>query len=379
MMSLSFPSEISQKRRWNYLVAVLASGVALGLTLLIDNPAIEPNTMLILLFAVVVSSWVGGWRPGLLATGLTALAAMWLMLPPPHSFAIQTHNMALRAIEYMTVSTLIVALNAERRNALAITAAAREKAEIAWRARDEFLALVSHELRTPLTAIFGWAKLLNNGRMEPERQSKALVVIEQNAHALSKLIDDLLDASQIINGKPRLDIEPLNLLPLVKAAVESVRPSSALKQIELTLVADDASIEVAGDARRLRQAVLNLLTNAIKFTPERGSVEIKLERTKSDARISVTDTGRGIAPEFLPRVFERFSQDERARKSGQSGLGLGLAISKRLLELHRGTIEAHSRGEGTGATFVITLPLAPKAAAWSADAIWQRTWSSSFQ
>lgn len=379
MISLSFLSAISQKRRWNYFVAVVASGCALGLTLWIDNSATEPNTLLILLFAVVISSWVGGWRPGLLATSLTALAAKWFMLPPLHSLALQNHEAALQFVEYLTVSLLIVALNAARRKALAITAAARDKAEVAWRARDEFLALVSHELRTPLTAIFGWAKLLSNGRVKPERQSKAFDVIEQNAHALSKLIDDLLDASQIISGKPRLENEPLNLLTLVRAAVESVRPSSAPKRIELTLVADDAGIEVAGDARRLRQVVLNLLTNAIKFTPERGSVEIKLERTKSNARISVSDTGRGIAPEFLPRIFERFSQDERARKPGQNGLGLGLAISRRLVELHGGTIEAHSCGEGAGATFVVTLPLPPKAVALSTNAAWQQALSGSFQ
>lgn len=378
-MSLSFLSAISQKRRWNYLAAVLASGVALGLTLLIDNPAIKPNTLLILLFAVVVSSWAGGWGPGLLATGLTAMAAMWFALPPLHSFALQNQDMVLQFVEYLTVSFLIVALNAARRNALAMTEAAREKAEVAWRARDEFLALVSHELRTPLTAIFGWAKLLSSGRVESERQSKAIVVIEQNASALSKLIDDLLDASQIINGKLRLDIESLNLLPLVSATVESVRPSSAQKLIELTLVANGAGIEVTGDARRLRQALLNLLTNAIKFTPERGRVKVKLEKTKSGARISVSDTGRGVAPEFLPRIFERFSQDERARKPGQSGLGLGLAISRRLVELHGGTIEVYSPGEGAGTTFVVTLPLPHKAVTLSTNAAWRQTLSSSFQ
>ena len=371
MISLSFLSAISQKRRWNYVVAAAASGFALGLTLWIDNPAIKPNTLLILLFAVVMSSWVGGWGPGLLATALTAVAAMWFMLPPLHSLALQNHEVALQFVEYLTVSLLIVALNAARRKALATTAAAREKAEVAWRARDEFLALVSHELRTPLTAIFGWAKLLSSGSVGPEQQAMAHDVIERNAQALSKLIDDLLDASQIISGKLRLDISPLNLLTIVKTAVESVRPSAASKLIELTVVADDAGIEAAGDAGRLQQVILNLLTNAIKFTPERGSVEIRLERTESAARLSVSDSGRGIAPGFLPHIFERFSQDERARKPDQGGLGLGLAISRRLVESHGGTIEAHSHGEGTGATFVITLPLPAEAAELSTQTTWE--------
>lgn len=153
-----------------------------------------------------------------------------------------------------------------------------------------------------------------------------------------------------------------------------MRPSAGPKLIELTVVADEAGVEAAGDAGRLQQVILNLLTNAIKFTPERGNVEIRLERTESAARISVSDTGRGIAPEFLPHIFERFSQDERAWKPGQGGLGLGLAISRRLVELHGGTIEAHSRGEGTGATFVITLPLPTKAVILSTPATWDAAW-----
>ncbi len=378
-MSLSFLSAISPKRRWNYVAAVMASVFAFGLTLWIDNPAIEPNTLLILLFAVTFSSWMGGWGPGLLATALTALAAKWFMLPALHSLALQNYEAALRFAEYLTISLFIVALNAARRKAQAKTEDARGQAEAAWRARDEFIALITHELRTPLNAILGWAKVLGDGRLEPERQAAALDVIGRNARALSKLIDDLLDASRIIKGKLRLGIEPLNLLTVVTAAAESVRPAAAAKLIELTVVSDEAGVEAAGDAGRLQQVVLNLLTNAIKFTPERGVVEVRLEKAESSARISVSDTGRGIAPEFLPYIFERFSQDERAQKPAQGGLGLGLAISRRLVELHDGTIEARSRGEGMGATFVITLPLPAKAVALSKDTMWRQMRSGEFQ
>ncbi|MCG3162724.1 MAG: Sensor histidine kinase RcsC [Acidobacteria bacterium] len=357
----------------------MASVFAFGLTLWIDNPAIEPNTLLILLFAVTFSSWMGGWGPGLLATALTALAAKWFMLPALHSLALQNYEAALRFAEYLTISLFIVALNAARRKAQAKTEDARGQAEAAWRARDEFIALITHELRTPLNAILGWAKVLGDGRLEPERQAAALDVIGRNARALSKLIDDLLDASRIIKGKLRLGIEPLNLLTVVTAAAESVRPAAAAKLIELTVVSDEAGVEAAGDAGRLQQVVLNLLTNAIKFTPERGVVEVRLEKAESSARISVSDTGRGIAPEFLPYIFERFSQDERAQKPAQGGLGLGLAISRRLVELHDGTIEARSRGEGMGATFVITLPLPAKAVALSKDTMWRQMRSGEFQ
>lgn len=348
------PHQVSQHRR-NYLIAAASCGVALSLTLLLDDPRTEPNTLLILLFAVMLSSWQGGWGPGLLALALTASAGAWLLLLPTFSSPTWVHGALLRLGDYIVVSLLITHLNSARRAAQRRAENARAVAESASRAREDFLAVVSHELRTPISSILGWAGLLRGGSLDQTQQERAVQIIERSVRAQSRLIEDLLDASRIIKGQLRLEVGPVDLWAVVNAAVEIVRPAAEAKMIELRQEAEAAGVEVAGDADRLQQALWNLLANAIKFTPSHGRVEIRLERTGAQARVSVTDTGRGIAPEFLPHVFEQFSQSEAASRRGYAGLGL--AITRHLVELHGGRIEAHSPGEGGGATFVITLPL----------------------
>jgi len=234
---------------------------------------------------------------------------------------------------------------------------ARMEAERATRLRDEFLATVSHELRTPLNAILGWAHLLGSGQLEGPAATRAVETIVRNARTQAQLIEDLLDVSRIIAGRLRLDIRSVSLIEVIRAAAEAVRPAAAAKAIELHLELDSSADQTQGDSVRLQQIVWNLLSNAIKFTPQSGRVSVTLARVESSARIVVSDTGEGISEAFLPYVFDRFQQADAAYTRRHGGLGLGLAISRHLVEMHGGTIEASSAGEGRGATFTVSLPL----------------------
>ena len=235
---------------------------------------------------------------------------------------------------------------------------AREIAEKANRAKDEFLATVSHELRTPLNALIGYTQLLRNDQMPQDMIHRALERIEISAQTQSRLVEDLLDVSRIITGKLRLDVAPVELATCVDAAVESVRLSASAKHITLVESIDRSGVVVSGDAARLQQVVWNFLSNAVKYTPSGGRIEIVLEHAGGLARVRVTDSGEGIDPAFLPSVFERFRQADSSITRKHGGLGLGLAIVRHLVEAHGGRAWAESRGIGQGATFVAELPLA---------------------
>jgi signal transduction histidine kinase/ActR/RegA family two-component response regulator len=235
---------------------------------------------------------------------------------------------------------------------------ARDDAQTANRAKDEFLAVVSHELRTPLTPVLAWARMLRSGQLDPAAAGRALESIERNVRAQAQLIGDLLDVSRIITGKLRLDVRPVELMPVVEAAIESVRPTADVKGVRLQTVLDPRAGLVAGDPDRLQQVIWNLLSNAIKFTPKGGRVEVRLQRVNSHSEIVVSDTGRGISPEFLPYVFDRFRQADSTLTRSHGGLGLGLAIVRHLIELHGGRVRAESPGESQGATFTVELPVA---------------------
>jgi PAS domain S-box-containing protein len=244
---------------------------------------------------------------------------------------------------------------AERERLLEAERAARTEAERVSVMKDEFLATLSHELRTPLNAILGWAQLL---RGQPrDRIDDGLEVIERNAKAQTQLIEDLLDMSRIASGKVRLDVQGVDLPGLLHAAVDAIRHSAEAKDIRLQVVVDPLAGPVRGDPNRLQQCFWNLLSNAIKFTPKGGKVQVALARVESHVEISVTDDGEGIAPDFLPFVFERFRQADSSSTRNHGGLGLGLSIVKNLVELHGGTVRAKSAGPGRGATFCIELPL----------------------
>jgi PAS domain S-box-containing protein len=234
-----------------------------------------------------------------------------------------------------------------------------EELREANRLKDEFLATVSHELRTPLTAILGWAHLLRAGQLGDKSTTSALETIERNARAQAQLIDDLLDVSRIITGKLRLDVRQVDPASFIELAIEALRPAAEAKDVRIQKVMDTGVVSVAGDPARLQQVVWNLLSNAIKFTPKGGKVQVRLERINSHIEIAVSDTGAGIKPEFLPHVFERFRQADQKTTRQHGGLGLGLAIVRHLVELHGGTVEADSAGEGRGATFVVKLPIVP--------------------
>jgi PAS domain S-box-containing protein len=233
------------------------------------------------------------------------------------------------------------------------------QAEESSRLKEEFLATISHELRTPLSAILGWARLLRMGQLSPENSAKALDTIERNARAQAQLVDDLLDVSRIITGKLRMDVRPTDPSSFIDAAVEAVRPAAEAKGVRVQKVVDTSPISIPGDPVRLQQVVWNLLSNAIKFTPRGGRVQIRSERVNSHLEIVVSDTGQGISHEFLPHVFDRFRQADQKTSRQHGGMGLGLAIVRHLVEMHGGTVSAKSDGEGKGATFTVSLPIAP--------------------
>jgi PAS domain S-box-containing protein len=244
----------------------------------------------------------------------------------------------------------------ERTYLLGAERAARSRAEALNRSRDEFLATLSHELRTPLTAILGWARLLQTGGLDSATTRRAIETIERNARLQAQLIDDLLDVSRVVSGQVRLDVRPVDLVSVAQAVLEAFGPAADAKRIRVQAALDPGAGSVRGDAARLQQVVWNLVSNAIKFTPEGGEIEVVLSSQPERVTLQVRDTGIGISPEFLPHVFDRFSQEEGGTTRRRGGLGLGLAIVRHLVELHGGTVHAQSPGDGQGATFTVVLP-----------------------
>jgi CheY-like chemotaxis protein len=252
---------------------------------------------------------------------------------------------------------------AEREQLLIREQTAREQAEKANRIKDEFLAVLSHELRTPLNPILGWAKLLQAGRLDTVKMQQAFSTIERNARLQIQLIDDLLDVSRILRGKLTPNCESVNPISVIEAAIDTVRLATEAKSIHLQTALALTVGSVLDDAGRLQQVVWNLLTNAVKFTPHHGRIEVRLTQAETNAQIQVIDTGKGIHPDFLPHVFERFQQADSSTTRQFGGLGLGLAIVRQLVELHGGTVAANSKGEGQGAVFTVCLPLSQPATA----------------
>jgi CheY-like chemotaxis protein/two-component sensor histidine kinase len=235
---------------------------------------------------------------------------------------------------------------------------AKRAAEAASRAKEDFLAVLSHELRTPLSAVYGWARILRAGHLDSDAASRALDVIMRNAEAQQRLIDELLDMSRIVSGKMRLEVRPVDLQVVILAAIDAVRPAADAKEIRLECVLDPRATGVLGDPGRLQQIVWNLLINAVKFTPKRGRVAVRLQQIDSHVEIIVNDSGQGVSREQLPRLFERFYQTDNTSTRSYAGLGLGLALVRHLVELHGGKVAAQSPGVGQGATFTVELPVA---------------------
>jgi PAS domain S-box-containing protein len=274
-------------------------------------------------------------------------------------------EISLSPLEFAGETVAIAAIRdiTERRKAEAERArliqeqAARVEAEAASRMKDEFLAILSHELRTPLNAVYGWARLLQGGQLKKADATRAVEAIVRNSNAQVQLIDDLLDISRIVTGKMRLEVRPVDLPVVIEAALDTVRPAAAAKRIRLEAVLDRDAGPIMGDPDRLQQVIWNLLMNGVKFTPKDGRVQIQLQRVNSHVEIVVSDTGQGISPVVLPLIFGRFMQATSSSTRPHSGLGVGLALVKHLVELHGGSVAAQSDGEGKGATFIVRLPL----------------------
>ncbi|MEW6734436.1 MAG: PAS domain S-box protein [Acidobacteriota bacterium] len=257
-----------------------------------------------------------------------------------------------------TFEDVTLAEDLARRAALAIVnARLYREAQEANRIKDEFLATVSHELRTPLTAMLGWTRMLRIGKLDETKYQRALEAIERNARSQAQIIDDLLDVSRIITGKLRLEVRPISFATIIEAAIDSVRPAAEAKAIQLNTVFEMDVGLISGDPDRLQQVIWNLLSNAIKFTPERGRVDVQVKRVNTSMEVMINDTGIGISPDFLPYVFERFRQADGSITRTHSGLGLGLAIVRHLVELHGGTVEVASPGVGKGTSFKVVIPL----------------------
>jgi signal transduction histidine kinase len=345
-----------------YGMALGAVAAAFGARLLLKPVLGDVAPLMLFTMPIMVAGWYGGFGPGLLATVSSAIVGDYFLIEPLYTFAISNGNPARQVewILFILIGGLISWLNqerisadAERQRHLLREQEAREAAEDANRHKDEFLAAVSHELRTPLNAILGWGVILSKGKLDKEKTEKASGTIVRNAKMQMRLIDDLLDASRIVSGNLQLSCEPMRLAPAIEAAADVVQPLAEDKGVQLRLELDQTMGPVMGDPTRIQQVIWNLLSNAIKFTPPGGRVDITLDQADSKARISVRDTGKGISPDFIPHVFDRFRQ--ASSKTG--GVGLGMSIARSLVDLHGGTIEAHSDGEGRGATFRVCMPL----------------------
>ncbi|HEV8474687.1 MAG TPA: ATP-binding protein [Methylomirabilota bacterium] len=356
-------------RAYAVAVASVAAAAALALAL---RPVIEHGAITLpFLAAVVVACWYGGLRPGLLAAILSlGLTEAFFFLPRLGLDA----TTAVRVVTFGVVALLTASLYGRARDAQARAEqlagsreqllrqeqAARADAETASRAKDEFLATLSHELRTPLNALVGWSWWLRRGDLDQSRRDRALEIIDRSAQSVAQLVEDLLDVSRIITGRLRLAVQRVQPAPAVLAALDGLRPAASAKSLELAVAVDETAGPVLADPDRLQQIAFNLLSNAIKFTPEKGRVDLTLRREDGDIVLTVRDTGKGIAPALVPQVFDRFRQAGHGRAAG---LGLGLSIVRHLVEVHGGRVRVESAGEGFGATFTVTLPLAIDATA----------------
>jgi signal transduction histidine kinase/CheY-like chemotaxis protein len=317
----------------------------------------DPTSLIIIL--MIASAWYLGRGPGLLVAIAFELTLDYFAGAP------LTLKAGVVFINRMVLFGGVVWFASSRRRAeqerdklLQRERAARAEAEAANRLKDEFLATVSHELRTPLNAILGWAATLNRGPADEALTRNALTVIERNARAQARIIDDILDVSRIITGKYHISPQPVELAPVVQAAVSTLQPAAAAKAITLEVALDATARYVKGDPDRLQQIVWNIVSNAIKFTPEGGRVGVRLARAGTHLELNVRDNGMGIDPAFLPHIFERFRQADSSSTRTHGGLGLGLAIVRHLVELHGGTVEAESAGADLGASFTVRLPAA---------------------
>jgi signal transduction histidine kinase len=345
-----------------YVVAGGATVVAVVLARLV-YPVLEPTMSPLFFAAVVVTAWYGGFGPALFTTALAVVGKTYFFVSPRQSLWIDDIAAGLQLGLFVVIAFLVSSVmsalreaEAENRALAAHERAARAEAEAANRAKDLFLAKVTHELRTPLQAISTWLEVLRRRRPEDPEMAQALDALQHGVNMQRRLVADLVDIARIIGGKLPLDVEPVDLPAVLETAVKMATAARADGESRVCVLIDPSPGPVLGDRSRLEQVVANLVSNALKFTPAEGRVEVRLQRAAARARIIVEDTGCGIPDDVLPHVFDEFRQGPGAGTSADEGLGLGLAIVRHLVELHGGTVRAESRG--AGARFIVELPLA---------------------
>jgi signal transduction histidine kinase/CheY-like chemotaxis protein len=336
----------------------------------------DGSQFLLLGTAVMASAWFAGTGPALAATVLGALLGAREVGDPRMAPAAAHAHLALFVVQGLLLTALVSELRRARRVAeyqASEAQQARRAGDAANRMKDEFLATISHELRTPLNAVLGWVHLLRTGKLDHPTASRGLETIERNVRLQAQLTADLLDVSKALTGKLQLETRPVSMTDAVRQAVSGAQSAAQAKGVEISKAIPDAPLTVLGDPARLRQIVWHMVTNAIKFTPRGGTVGVDVNVTPDHVRVAVSDSGPGIDPEFLPRVFDRFSQEDASPTRTAGGLGVGLSLVRDLVELHGGEIAAHNRQDGGGALFTATFPLQPgealePAAMWTAGA-----------
>lgn len=342
-----------------FAIALASVSVVFAIDAVSAAPVDEASKFLLLGTAVLASAWFAGTGPALAATVLGAVLGTLEATGQPWLDAFVATHSALFVVQGLLLTAVVAELRAARRTseqqALAAQAA-RHEGEAANRMKDEFLATISHELRTPLNAVLGWLHLLRTGKLDRETSTRGLEVIERNVKLQAQLTRDLLDASKALTGELQLECHPTTVGEAARHATAAAESAARAKGVEVDLVLPPDPVVVLGDPTRLRQIAWHLLSNAIKFTPRGGTVNLSLTLERGEATLTVSDSGSGIAPEFLPRIFDRFTQADSSLTRVAGGLGVGLALVRQLVELHGGSIEARNRVGHAGAEFTVRLP-----------------------
>ncbi len=344
-----------------FAIALVAVGLVFALSLAAGETIDDGSEFLLLGTAVLASAWFGGTGPALAATVTGALLGAYEASTALVADAAAPTHLAFFVIQGLLLTGVVSELRSARRSAeqqATEAQAARREGEAANRMKDEFLATVSHELRTPLNAVLGWIHLLRTGKLDQATAARGLESIERNVRLQAQLTSDLLDVSRALTGELQLHPRPTSLGDAVRQALAAVESAARAKDVRLTAAIPRDSIAVLGEETRLRQIAWHLLANAIKFTPRGGAVDVVVDTTGTQARLIVTDSGRGIDPKFLPRIFDRFSQADGSVTRAAGGLGVGLALVRELVQMHGGEVEARN-AEGGGAIFTVQFPLQP--------------------